>query len=276
MTTLKEKAKNNVLVVTGASGGIGRAIAERGIELGYSLFLQGHTRLDELRQFASRQLAPSPTKTTNMKRTVEVFGADLSCEKEQDRFVDDVLNALTPTDYLAGWINAAGIDLMAPAQRDTAFDERLRSILALDVIATLRMSRRIGSWLYRNHSENKSSGQSRPLILCFGWDGALRGRRGETSLLYATAKGAVCAASKSLAQEFAPHVRVCTLSPGWIKTSWGKKASPQADQQACSESLSQRWGTAEEIASFVFYLLSPQGDFLNGENFVANGGFRVP
>ncbi|MDD3588537.1 MAG: SDR family oxidoreductase [Thermoguttaceae bacterium] len=149
------------------------------------------------------------------------------------------------------------------------------------MVASVRMSRQVGARLCENQPQSKSQkikplAPARPLILFFSWDGAFRGRKGETSLLYATAKGAVAAAAKSLAQQLAPHVRVCTISPGWIKTSWGKGASSQAHRRACSESLSGRWGTPEEIAAFVAYLLSPQADFLNGENFIANGGFRVP
>ena len=275
MTNLKETPQNNLLVVTGASGGIGRAIAQMGADQGYSLFLQGHRRVDELKQFASEQFIADPT------RKIEIVRADLSREKEQDRFVESVLSTLGTTNRLAGWINAAGIDLMALSGSGATFEERLQAIWSLDVVAAVRMSRRIGAWLGKNKPkrkkrENKSPGPTRPLILFFSWDGAFRGRRGETSLLYATAKGAVAAASKSLAQELAPHVRVCTISPGWIKTSWGKDASSKANCHACSESLSRRWGTPEEIAAFVLYLMSSQADFLNGENFIANGGFRLP
>jgi len=90
--------------------------------------------------------------------------------------------------------------------------------------------------------------------------------------LFAAAKGAVAAFSRSLACSLAPEVRVNCLAPGWIKTAWGRQASESWQQRAAGASLLGRWGTPEDVARVARFLVSPAAGFLTGQTINVNGG----
>ena len=68
-----------------------------------------------------------------------------------------------------------------------------------------------------------------------GWDQADTGMEGDSGELFAAAKGAVMAFSKSLALSLAPEVRVHCLAPGWIRTAWGEGASAAWQERVLRE-----------------------------------------
>ncbi|MBR4102845.1 MAG: SDR family oxidoreductase, partial [Thermoguttaceae bacterium] len=197
-------------------------------------------------------------------------------------FVDGVLDALkkaqqTDVPRLDAFVAAAGVDLMTPEMKAATFDERLRRVWAVDVAATVATARAFGAaarafWRTSTEKNGSASGAS-PALVLFGWDGVDRGMEGETAQLYAVCKGAVVSFGRSLAQELAPEVRVNVVSPGWIRTTWGAVASEAATKRVAAESLSGRWGTAEEVASVVRFLTSDAAAYLNGQNVPVNGGF---
>ena len=86
----------------------------------------------------------------------------------------------------------------------------------VDVVATLRLSRAIGERMRE---------RGRGVILNIGWDQAETGMAGDSGQMFAAVKGAVMAATLSLAKSFAPQVRVNCVAPGWIRTDWGHEAS---------------------------------------------------
>ena len=96
---------------------------------------------------------------------------------------------------------------------------------------------------------------------------------GPSGELFAATKGAIMSMTKSLAQSYAPEVRVNCVAPGWIKTSWGEQASDYWDQRAKRESLMRRWGTPEDIASVAAFLSSKDASFVSGQVIAVNGGF---
>jgi 3-oxoacyl-[acyl-carrier protein] reductase len=80
--------------------------------------------------------------------------------------------------------------------------------------------------------------------------------------------------TRSLAKSLAPRVRVNCVAPGWIKTSWGEDASEHRQQRAIAESLLERWGTPEDVARAVRFLVGPEASFITGQVLNVNGGFR--
>jgi len=244
-----------VAVVTGASGGIGRATALALAESGAEVLLHANRR-PEVALSAVRLIQKGGG-------TASFLTADLSQPEKQDAFVQGVLSMYLCVDH---WINAAGVDLMNDANRALSFDEKLESLWSVDLVAALRMSKQIGR---KMKQEGKGS------ILFFGWDGVERGMKGDTAELYGAVKGAVHGFTKSLAQSLAPEVRVNCVSPGWIATTWGAKASKTVKERGARESLMNRWGTPEDIASAVLFLVSDAASYINGQCITLNGGFRA-
>ena len=109
-----------------------------------------------------------------------------------------------------------GADTLTGEAAKWTFDQKLDALLAVDVRATLRLSRELG---------RRMKGAGGGVILTMGWDQAETGMEGDSGELFATTKGAVMCFTRSLALSLAPEVRVHCLAPGWIRTAWGDTAS---------------------------------------------------
>lgn len=273
-TAQKNDDARKYVVISGASGGIGRAVAESYRGENVSLCLQTNRNRAALTDWARRNGGDFAS--------IEIFEANLATEAGVGGFVDGVLDALkkaqkTDVPRLDAFVAAAGVDLMTPEMKAATFDERLRRVWAVDVAATVATARAFGAAAraFRRASakENEAASGVSPALVLFGWDGVERGMEGETAQLYAICKGAVVSFGRSLAQELAPEVRVNVVSPGWIRTTWGAVASEAATKRVAAESLSGRWGTAAEVASVVRFLTSDAATYVNGQNVPVNGGF---
>ncbi len=89
---------------------------------------------------------------------------------------------------------------------------------------------------------------------------------------YAAAKAAVASFTRSLAQEFAPHVNVNCVAPGIIETTVVQRLSEAERQSFLDRSLLQRLGQASEVAAAVAFLASEESAYLTGEILAVSGG----
>lgn len=245
-----------IAVVTGAASGIGRAIAWELAAQGADLVI--HTRsnragLDETAQ-----------RIRTMNRACHELMADLSSHRGQDQLVDETL-ALRPEINI--WVNNAGADVLTGDAAAWSFEEKFALVWQVDVVATMRLSRRIGRAM-------RQATVGPRCIVNMSWDQAQNGMAGDSGEMFAASKGAIAAFSKSLAQSLAPSVRVNCVAPGWIETSWGQTASSPWRKRAVAESLVGRWGKPEDVAAAVAFLASEQASFINGQVLPVNGGFR--
>jgi 3-oxoacyl-[acyl-carrier protein] reductase len=246
--------ESQTAVVTGASSGIGRAIALELARAGASVVVHARRSRAEVESVAE--------EIRSLGAEAEVILADLT-----DR---DDLEALTKRawDWHSGvdaWINNAGADVLTGEAVSWPFERRLDALWKVDVASTIHLGRLIGRKM-------KLAGGG--TILNTGWDGAERGMAGDGAQLFALAKGAIMAFTRSLAQSLAPEVRVNCVAPGWIKTAWGEDADQRWQQRAVDESLSGRWGLPEDVARAAVFLVSPAAAFINGQIVEVNGGFR--
>ena len=145
-------------------------------------------------------------------------------------------------------MNNAGVDTLTGEARQWPFERKLHELLAVDVAATMLLSRDAGG---RMHAAGNG------VIINMGWDGADIGMAGDSGQLFAAAKGAVMAFSKSLALTLAPQVRVNCLAPGWIRTAWGQVAAGDLARTrapgdaAGSMGYARRCGGDDSLAGFT-------------------------
>ncbi len=111
-------------------------------------------------------------------------------------------------------VNNAGADTLTGEAAHWSFERKLEELLAVDVTATMTLVRDLG----------RRMKPTQGVIVNMGWDQAETGMEGDSGELFAAAKGAVIAFSRSLALSLAPEVRVHCLAPGWIRTAWGEHA----------------------------------------------------
>lgn len=92
---------------------------------------------------------------------------------------------------------------------------------------------------------------------------------------YSSSKGAIVQLTKSLAQEYAPDVRVNAVAPGWIVTplSKGLFANEAASGPILARIPFARWGEAQEIADAIVYLASPAASYITGTVLPVDGGY---
>ena len=247
-----------VALVTGASGGIGRAIALELAIGGAAVLLHTHRRVavaQELCDTLIRQGAEA-----------QVVQADLADPQQRAAFVEEAWQWRGGIDIC---VNNAGVDVLTGENATLPFSQRLEKLWQVDVLGTMEISRAMGTRMVECAATDCDQ-----VILNMGWDQAGQGMAGESGEMFGAVKAAVMAFSQSLAASLAPHVRVNCLAPGWIKTSWGEVTSEYWQQRAKGEALLGRWGTPEDVAQVARFLASPAAGFVTGQIIPINGGFR--
>jgi 3-oxoacyl-[acyl-carrier protein] reductase len=241
------------VAVLGSTSGIGRATALALADAGAEVIVHGRRSL-----YAAEQVAQACLERSG--RRAAALMADLADRTAGDRLV---ASAWELWGGLDAWLHLAGADTLTGPDASLPFDAKLDRLLAVDVVATLRLCREVGR---RMHAQGHGA------IVTMGWDQAETGMEGDSGELFAATKGAVLAFTKSLALSLAPRVRVNAVSPGWIRTAWGESASTAWQDRVIRETPLQRWGTPEDVAQVCRFLVGPESAFLTGQIVRANGG----
>src|SRR5438309_1602018 len=201
-----------VAVVTGASSGIGRAIALAYAAAGadVALTFRGNRRGAE--ETAEQARAAG--------RRAESLQADLAEARDIDALGDAVRRTFGRVDV---WVNNAGADILTGAASRLSWTEKLDRLLAVDLRGTV-----LASWKAVELMRAQPPGG---VILNMAWDHVLTGgMKGGYAEVFCAAKGGVYSFSRALAQAAAPHIRVNVLGPGWIETAYGDELDARVKQ----------------------------------------------
>jgi 3-oxoacyl-[acyl-carrier protein] reductase len=239
--------------VTGASSGIGRAIAE-------TFAAQGATVLLTHRASPERAREVAETITARGGRAL-VAQADLGTREACEGLVAQARDELGRLDV---WVNNAGADVLTGEAAAWHWERKLDALLAVDLKGTVACSYAAGE-VMRGQEHGGS-------ILNMSWDHVTTGMAGDDPQLFAAVKGGVLAFSKSLARALAPEVRVNVLSPGWIETSFGEQVDRDFHRSVAQATPLGRWGRPQDVADAALYLASPEAAFVTGQAINVNGG----
>ncbi len=239
--------------MTGASSGIGRAIAEAYAAEGAAVLLTHRASPERARGVAEAIAARGGR--------AHVRQADLASREACERLVVDACAALGGVDV---WVNNAGADVLTGEAATWDWERKLDVLLAVDLKGTIACSYAVGEAMRRQERGGA--------IVNMSWDHVTTGMAGDDPQLFAAVKGGVLAFSKSLARALAPDVRVNVLCPGWIETSFGEQVDREFHRAVAQGTPLGRWGSPQDVAAAALYLASPGAAFLTGQAINVNGG----
>jgi 3-oxoacyl-[acyl-carrier protein] reductase len=234
--------------VTGASSGIGRAIAEAYAAEGAVVLLTHRDSSERAREVAGTIGA-------------SVRQSDLATREACERLVAEARETLGRVDV---WVNNAGADVLTGEAAELEWERKLDLLLAVDLKGTIACSYAIGEVM----REQEGGGA----IVNMSWDHVTTGMAGKNPQLFSAVKGGVLAFSRSLARALAPEVRVNVLCPGWIETAFGEQTDPEFHRSVADSTPLGRWGRPEDVAGAAVYLASPEAGFVTGQAINVNGG----
>jgi 3-oxoacyl-[acyl-carrier protein] reductase len=240
------------VLVTGASSGIGRAIALRCAQAGADLAITYRKNQDGAEATAQ--------EIRTLGRRAEVLRIDVSHAEDIDRLLSRLRDTFKRVDV---WINNAGADILTGEAGGLSPLQKLDMVLAVDVRGTV-----MASWGAVELMRKQGGGS----IINMAWDHIGQGMEGENPGIYSAAKGGVASFSRSLAREVAPDIRVNILAPGFIETAFGEDANPKFRQKVIDMTPLGRWGKPEDVAGAALFLASDDAAFLTGQTIMVNGG----
>jgi 3-oxoacyl-[acyl-carrier protein] reductase len=242
-----------VMLVTGSSSGIGRAIALAAARAGADVVLT--YRINEAgARDVEREIG-------GLGRRAAVLQLDLANESSVRALGPAARDAFGRLDV---WVNNAGGDILTGAAASLPYIEKLDMLLAVDLRGTM-----LASW---QAAKVLGAAPDGGVIINMSWDHVITGMAGENQQLYAAVKGGVLAFSKALARSVAPRIRVNILAPGWIETAFGAGANDKLRRAVAESTPLKRWGTPEDVAGAAVYLASPAASFLTGQTINVGGG----
>jgi 3-oxoacyl-[acyl-carrier protein] reductase len=235
-------------LVTGASGGIGGAIAEALHQAGATVTLSG-TRMEALEAAKAR-----------LGERTYVAAADLSEAA--------VVNALVPeSERLMGGldilVNNAGLTRDGLALRMK--DEDWQTVIRVNLEAAFRLSRAALKGMMRQRFGR---------IVSISSVVGLTGNAGQAN--YAASKAGLIGMSKALAQEVASRgITVNCVAPGFIESAMTERLNEKQREAILSTIPSGRLGTGAEVAAAVVYLSSEEAAYVTGQTLHVNGGMAM-
>ena len=241
-----------IVLVTGASSGIGRAIALGCARAGADVALT----------YRDNQAGAEETAVAirELGRRAEVLRVDISVGADVTRLAAELRRRFARVD---AWINNAGADILTGRGGQLSRLEKLDLLLAVDLRGTV-----LASWAAVELMRAQGGGT----IINMSWDHVSLGMAGENPILYSAAKGGIMSFSKSLAREVGPEIRVNILAPGFIETAFGKDADERFRARVVAKTPLGRWGVPEDLAGAAVFLASDASAYMTGQMIMVNGG----
>ena len=238
-----------IILVTGASRGIGRNIA-------YTLAKEGHIIIANYKQ--NDLMAQSLKELANMENiNIEIYKADVSKRLEVKEMINHIINKYKRIDVL---INNAGIDLEKLFQDVT--DEEWNNIMNVNLYSVFCTTQEV----IRNMINYKNG-----LIINIS---SISGVKGASySAVYAASKAGIDGITKSLAKELGPsNIRVNSIAPGLIDTEMNEYLLEGEKENIKNETPLGRMGNPIDVSRCIKWLI--EDEFTTGQIISIDGGWN--
>lgn len=236
------------VLITGASGGIGAAIAKEMSDAGYAVALTYNKNKENAEKLCAQF------------GNAQAFHFDISSFESVEKLYSDVLSVFGGIDAV---VNNAGTAFTGLVQDMT--ESEILHLVNTDLNGVIYSTKFAAKHMVRNHS-----GVIINISSIWGVVGA------SCEAVYSAAKGGVVTFTKAMAKEIGPSgVRVNCVSPGVIKTAMLDQYTDEDLQALADETPLGRIGTPQDVAKAVKFLISDDASFITGQNIVVDGGISL-
>ncbi len=249
---MKLNLENRVALITGATGGIGMAIATELFHQGAQVVLTGRN-IEKLNTFQAKLVA-SNTKNTHHPISVPL---DLTAIDAEQTLIARVIETCGRLDILVN--NAGIVDGCMLLKTSKQYTDKMMHV---NFTVPYNLSRYAIPHMTRNKYGRIISITS------------IAGYMGDAGMsAYAASKGALASATKSIATEYGRRgITANCIAPGVIETEVTKKMMPQHKENMREQIPCRRFGKPEEVAYLVAFLASEYAAYINGQQIHINGG----
>jgi 3-oxoacyl-[acyl-carrier protein] reductase len=238
------------VLVTGASRGIGAAIAERFARVGMNVVIHYLKSHEAANGIARRCLEYGSNVLT--------VAADVRDRQQIERMRDKLLQNNMMPDIL---VNNAAIAHYGTL--DSVTEEQWDEVMGINLKGAFLMTQ-----TFMNAMIQQKYGRIVNISSVWGVSGA------SCEVVYSTAKGGINAFSKALAKELAPsNITVNVVAPGAVAAGMMNEFSQEEIVSIANEIPAGRLASAEEIAALVYFLALPESGYINGQIISPNGGW---
>lgn len=239
-----------VVLVTGSSIGLGRAIIEKFASNNYNVIINYNNSKQEAEELKSYIENTYHTKAITIK-------CDITKESEIEEMKQIIIKEFGVLDCL---VNNAGIAI------DTDFNLKTKEdfikILDTNLVSLFLVSRTFGNLMLEN-----KKGKIINIASSNGIDSYY-----EYSLDYDASKAGVINLTHNLANHYSPYINVNCVCPGWIDTPMNKDLDESFKQKEIDKILLRRFASPKEIASLVYFLSTDEASYINDSIIKIDGG----
>lgn len=243
--------KDKVVLITGASRGLGASIAKEFSKLGANIIINYNNSKE-----SAEQLKQELEQRYNNK--ILTIKADISNEEEVKNMAKQTQEVFGKVDIL---INNASIAIDTILENKTK--ENFMRILEVNLVGTFLVSKEVSSIMTSIN----------PSIINISSTNGIDTEYVE-SLDYDASKAGVISLTKNLAKAYGPKIRVIAVAPGWIETDMTKDLSDEFRRQEEDKIIMERFAKPEEIAKVVVFLASDDASYITGTTVRLDGGIK--
>ena len=241
---------NKVIIITGASRGIGKEIAK-------TLAKEGHTVIANYNK-SEKEAQKLKEELKKENKEIEIYKADISKEEEIKKMVEYTIKKYKKIDIL---INNAGIDKIQLSTEVTKKD--WDEIINTNLYGTFYITQQVT----KNMIQNKK-GKVINISSIWGQIGA------SMEVVYSISKAGVDGLTKALAKELGPSgIQVNSIAPGFIQTEMNAEYNKKELEEIKYEIPLQKLGECEDIARCIKWLIEDK--YVTGQIIAINGGWSI-